>query len=374
MPEKIGHGAVCVLPFCREVLYNGKNLGGEAVKTIIKIEIALLVVVALVATAMCLISAGALMWLKEPVVLERETVPIPTEAVMESQTPEEPETPAGDIADALPEAATPAEAAQSRDLTAKSYFIYDVREAGFLKQKGDMEAKVYPASITKLMTSYVLLQHMKPKDKVVVGADALALVHPDSSLAWLKIGDTLTVDQLIAAMMLPSGNDAAHVAAVAAGREIAGKKNLDAKTAEEAFLKEMNKQAKKLGMTGSHFVTPDGMHHDDHYTTAKDLITLSSKVLAEPTILRYTSRAQATAKTPTRSMTWKNTNILLNPESSCYIPSTIGLKTGYTDAAGNCLMSAFFMEDRLILIGVFGCPKKTMDRYLDTVDLYNSLL
>ena len=95
-------------------------------KTIIKIEIALLVVVALVATAMCLISAGALMWLKEPVVLERETVPIPTEAVMESQTPEEPETPAGDIADALPEAATPAEAAQSRDLTAKSYFIYDV--------------------------------------------------------------------------------------------------------------------------------------------------------------------------------------------------------------------------------------------------------
>ena len=157
------------------------------------------------------------------------------------------------------------------------------------------------------------------------------------------------------------------------GRKIAGKSGLDAKSAEEVFMMEMNKQAKKLGMDGSHWVTPDGMHDENHYTCMQDLITLSKKLLADQTVLKYTSQPQATAKTPKRSLTWKNTNLLLHSGNAYYVPSTIGLKTGYTDAAGNCLMSAFFEEDRLILIGVFGCPKKTMDRYMDAAQLYHSM-
>ena len=344
-------------------------------KTVIKILIALLVVVALGATAMILVSEGGLMWLKEPVVRERTAPAIPTEETAEATEVPTETQPSQSLADGTADIPVKSEEDPQKDrvITARNYFIYDIRDEKFLDIKGEPKDKLYPASITKLMTSFTILKHMKPKDTVLVGADALALVHPDSSLAWLQIGDTLTVEQLIGAMMLPSGNDAAHVAAVACGRKIAGKPSLDAKSAEEVFMKEMNKQAKKLGMDGSHWVTPDGMHDENHYTCMQDLITLSKKLLADQTVLKYTSRTQVTAKTPKRSLTWKNTNLLLHSDNAYYVPGTIGLKTGYTDAAGNCLMSAFFEEDRLILIGVFGCPKKTMDRYMDAAQLYHSM-
>ena len=68
------------------------------------------------------------------------------------------------------------------------------------------------------------------------------------------------------------------------------------------------------------------------------------------------------------------TNLLLDSSAEVYLPNTIGLKTGYTGMAGSCLLSAFFMEDRIWLIGVFGCPAFTEDRYLDTIAIYNSLV
>ena len=144
-------------------------------------------------------------------------------------------------------------------------------------------------------------------------------------------------------------------------------------TIVEAFMEEMNVQAKALGMENSHFVTPDGFHRDNHYTTMNDLVTLCQKVLAEPVILKYASRATEQVKLSERDLEWKNTNMLLHKEWEHYMPNTIGLKTGYTDMAGGCLVSAFFEQDRLLLIGVFGATPYTEDRYLDTVDIYNSL-
>lgn len=332
-------------------------------KTIVKIEIAILILVVLVAAGMILVSEGVLYLFVEPVLMERTPEPIPTDAAL---LPEE---------DAPAPLAQPEEAPQpeesSRAITATRYFVYDLREDAYVDKLGDLDAKLYPASITKLLTAHVVLQHMDPEDTVVVG-DALQLVHADSSLAKLKEGDKLTVEQLIAAMMLPSGNDAAQVAAVAAGRAIKGE-SLGYQEAVKAFVAEMNKQAKALGMENSHFVNPDGWHDGNHYTSMDDLVTLSKTVLCNPTILKYTSCAEDTVQMPDRKLEWKNTNFLLHSNGETYIPGTIGLKTGFTNAAGSCLVSAFFMEDRLMLIGVFGCPAYTMDRYLDTVDIYNSL-
>ena len=155
--------------------------------------------------------------------------------------------------------------------------------------------------------------------------------------------------------------------------QIAKNDNLMPSKAVEAFMEEMNTQAKALSMENSHFVTPDGFHRDNHYTTMNDLVTLCQKVLTEPVILKYTSRAVETVAMSDRTLEWKNTNMLLHPQWEHHLPNTIGLKTGYTDAAGGCLVSAFFEEDRLLLIGVFGATPYTEDRYLDTVDIYNSL-
>ena len=296
----------------------------------------------------------------EPVIAEREIPTIPTEMPAEAVVLPEPK-PAETVKENDP-----------REITAKQYFAYDLRKDVFLAQRGDGDAKLYPASITKLLTCQVILKHMQPDTEVVVG-DALNLVQYDSSVAGLVEGDRLTIEQLIAAMLLPSGNDAAQVAAVAAGRAIAEDETISYTEAVEVFVEEMNREAQTLGMTNSHFANPDGFHHEDHYTTMNDLVTLCKTVLAEPAMLKYTSRLEETVELADRELEWVNTNLLLDSQEAVYLPNAIGMKTGYTSKAGSCLISAFFMEDRILLIGVFGCPAFTDDRYIDTVTIYNSI-
>ena len=330
-------------------------------KLIRKIIFVLLVLALLAGAAVFVISGAFADLMEDPQIAEREAPPIPTEAPVEVVELPEPQP-----------AEEPAEGTDPREITATKYFAYDLREDIFLAQQGDGDAKLYPASITKLLTCHVILQHMQPDTEVVVG-DALNLVQYDSSVAGLVEGDKLTIEQLIAAMLLPSGNDAAQVAAVATGRAIAEDESISYTEAVEVFVEEMNRQAQNLGMTNSHFANPDGFHHEDHYTTMNDLVKLCKTVLAEPAMLKYTSRLEETVELADRELEWVNTNLLLDSESESYLPNTIGMKTGYTSKAGSCLISVFFMEDRILLIGVFGCPAFTEDRYLDTLAIYNSL-
>lgn len=327
-------------------------------KTIIKIEIVILVLLLIAAVGVTFVTRGMLI-LEEPALVQRTPEPIPTDVPV--------------AASEMPALAAPAEEEpEYLELAATRYFAYDVRTEEYLRIEGDANEKLYPASITKLLTSYVVLQYLDPQQTVVVG-DALRLVDPDSSVADLQEGDELTVEQLIAGMMLPSGNDAAQVAAVETGRMIAGDASLDAASAKQVFVDEMNRQAELLGMENSHFVSPDGWHDEDHYTTMADLVTLSKVVLNNQTMLKYTSLATQTVVLNGREVEWNNTNFLLYEDQDVYVPATIGLKTGYTEAAGGCLVSAFFETDRIILIGVFGGPGFTMDRYVDTATIYNSL-
>ena len=330
-------------------------------KTIIKIEVVLLILLLIAAAGVTLVKQDVLV-LSEPVLVERTPAPIE-----QDEAPEQ--TEAAEAAQAQEEEAQGQPVLQ---LAAERYFAYDVRTEEYLRLHGDAQEKLYPASITKLLTSYVVLQYLDPETTVVVG-DALTLVDPDSSVAELQEGDELTVEQLIAGMMMPSGNDAAQVAAVETGRAIAGDSSLDAASAKEVFVNEMNVQAQLLGMENSHFVSPDGWHDEDHYTTMEDLVKLAKVVLNNQIILKYTSLATQTVTLNGREVEWENTNFLLYQDKGVYVPSTIGLKTGYTEAAGGCLVSAFFETDRIILIGVFGGPGFTMDRYEDTAAIYDSL-
>ena len=331
-------------------------------KAIVKIEIALLVLVLLAATGMILASEGVFDLFFPPVIAERDSIPIPTEEVfLPPQVMTEPQ-------EAQPEEKTP----DDWEITATSYFVYDIRRGDYLTQKGDGDKRIYPASITKLLSCYTLLQHMQPDTKVTVG-DAMKLVQWDSSVAELKEGDVLTVEQLVEAMLMVSGNDAAQVAAVAAGRKIADNSGLSCEAAVAVFADEMNRQAKAMGMENSHFVNPDGFHHDDHYTTMNDLVSLCKTVLTDQTILKYAGLLSDTIVLPDRTLEWKNTNAFLYEELGFYMPNAIGLKTGYTEKAGNCLVSAFFEEDTVWLIGVFGCASGNENRYKDTLAIYNSL-
>ena len=280
-------------------------------------------------------------------------------------TPDVPETPT----------ATPItwmQPAADRELTAKQYFVYNCETREFITISGEPDERIFPASVTKLFTAYVALEFVGPEEVITAG-DELDMVIYNSSVAEIKKGDQLTAQQLVEAMLLPSGNDAAYVLATHAGRKLLGNSNASAETASAKFVEEMNRQAKLLGMTGTNFANPDGIHKDNHYTTFADLAILGMLAMEEPTVLKYAPVSTETVTLASGEKTWENTNAIIHPESQYYCPCCIGLKTGQTPAAGSCLLSAFEYDGTTYLVGVFGCPD-VESRFPDTLQLFNAAI
>ena len=319
--------------------------------------------------------------------------------VLKSPLPEEEEPPvvlAGPGETTIPEETTTEETfieteptwlkhEPGREILAKQYFVYDVEQEEFLTISGAEDEIIYPASVTKLFTCYVALQYLEPEEVLTVG-DEMDFVVYGSSVADLRKGDKLTVSQLVEAMLLPSGNDAAYVLAVNAGRRILSDKTANFILANTAFMEEMNNQVKEVGMVGTHFANPDGIHSDSHYTTFGDLAVLAAMSIKDPTIMKNAVIANDSVSFIERGalvgeydpenenlgdvLTWKNTNEIINPNSKYYCPYATGLKTGQTPYAGSCLLSSFSYEGKDYIIGVFGCPEKE-DRFDDTLQLFN---
>ncbi len=260
-----------------------------------------------------------------------------------------------------------------RELESDIYFVYSCDTDTFTTTSGSLSEKVYPASVTKLFTSYVALQIL-PEDEVIRIGDAVSLVNEGSSIAELYEGHRLTPENLVTAMLLPSGNDAAYAIAQAAGKILAGTNDISAQEAVDTFVAEMNRKAQELGLTGTHFANPDGWHDENHYTCVADLAQIAKLALADPIISRCTQKVNAEVPvSSSKTRSWSNTNYLIHPESDYYCPYAVGLKTGYTKAAQNCLLSAFSWEGSTWIIGTFHSETRS-GRYLDTLYLLNSTL
>ncbi len=253
-------------------------------------------------------------------------------------------------------------------LTARNAFVYDVAAEEFRFILGDMDAAVYPASLTKLFTARVALELLDPKDYVTCGEET-TWIDPQSSRAWVSPGDTMQVERLIQGMMMQSGNDAAYATAVAAGYALGGG-DISPEEALALFMDYVNRRAGELGLEGTHFVTPDGIHDENHYTTSRDLLRMALLVMEHPLLRHYTGISEARVMYENGEFyTYKSTNWLLQPNSDYYSPDACGMKTGTTKAAGSCLMALFHNGDEYILMGVLGCPKYE-DRFSDALFLY----
>lgn len=256
---------------------------------------------------------------------------------------------------------------------AEHAFVFDLAGGSMLYCSTPAEDTLYPASITKLFSAYVALTYLPP-DRVVTAGWELGLLKPGSSSAGIALDSRMTVESLIAAMLLPSGNDAAYVLAAAAGRAAAGDESLPARDAVAAFADAMNRTADDAGLTHSHFTDPDGYHDVNHYSCPADIGKIAQLALSNEVIARYAGLEEDTVRFETgESYTWHNTNRLINPSSDLYCPDAIGLKTGYTSSAGYCVLAAFRREDREILVGIFG-GQDAVSRYSDAVSLFETAI
>lgn len=255
------------------------------------------------------------------------------------------------------------------EITAIHAIVADGESGRTLFEKTNGDPRIYPASVTKLFTAYVALQYLGENDSAVAG-DELQFVAADASQAYIYRGQRVSVPMLIEGMLLCSGNDAAYILAAAGGRRIAGDDSLSAATAVQVFVDEMNAQAQALGLTGTHFMNPDGYHAEGHYSSLGDLVKIGQLAMRDPVIARYVAMAQDedVVYLSGETNSWKNTNLLLHPDSEFYSPSACGLKTGHTDEGGYCLLSAFRQGDEYLIVGVFGCPTSD-DRFRDSLIL-----
>ena len=210
------------------------------------------------------------------------------------------------------------------------------------------DEKCYPASLTKVMTAIVVLDNAGLDDMVTVEEGDFDELTWDSSVAGLKAGETLSVRDLLACLLLPSGNEAAYVLA----RHVGGGD-------WHAFVDLMNDRAAELGCTGTHFANPCGLHDDDHYTTPRDLVTIFEAALAYPEFVEISGSATwdlpATSENPARTL--ENTDALVDPESPVYMDGIIGpSKTGTTTEGGRCLIAQASSEGRTLVCVVLGAP------------------
>ncbi len=243
-------------------------------------------------------------------------------------------------------------------------------ETNMVIYEKNINEKIYPASITKLMTALVVFDKIKDLNEIATCGENVEndLLGTDASIMFLKPGEQISIEHLLYGLIVMSGCDAANVLA----EHVSG--------SVFAFVEEMNNMARKLGMNNTNFMNAHGLHDDNHYTTVSDLEKLGTAVIQNEVLLKMcgTSRhtVPPTNKTDTRYIA--TTNYMIDANTSYYYKRVKGLKTGFTDEAGRCLMSYAVNEDKgqSYLCIVTGCsPKNEKEQYVryDFEDTYNLL-
>lgn len=236
------------------------------------------------------------------------------------------------------------------EITSAAYVLYNPQNDQVIDSK-NADKKMYPASLTKMLTSLVVLDLSKDiylETIMVKEEDIKSLYGTSSSTAGLIKDEVYTVEQLLYLLLMRSGNDAANTLA----SHFCG--------SNSTFAQLMNEKAKELGMSNSNFVNPHGLHDPEHYTTAFDLAVLADAFLDNEFLAKICSTKEitisATNKQPSRNI--KTTNFLLLENSGYYFPYATGLKTGNTDEAGRCLATSAQSGDKQYISILLNCPMR----------------
>ena len=265
-----------------------------------------------------------------------------------AQTPA-PAAPAA-LSDSLPIPAAPA------PQVSKAWIVMDYQTGQILAGE-NYDVQLEPASITKVMTSYVIAAEVAAgkihrNDPVLMSEHAWREggAGTDGSYSGFEVNKTAPLEQMEIGMVVQSGNDAA----IALAEHAAG--------SEQAFAQLMNAYAKRIGMTRSHFVNPTGLHADGHITTAHDLALLGRAMIHDfPDSYAYNKIKEFTVG----PITQPNRNLLLWRD-----PSVDGIKTGHTSNAGYCLMASAKRGDQRLITVVLGDTSENA-RAVDSLALLN---
>ena len=227
--------------------------------------------------------------------------------------------------------------------------IYDRKSKRVIYGKNE-DVKCAMASTTKIMTAMIVLKNADLNKQVEISTKA---AETGGSRLGLKAGDKITIRDLLYGLMLRSGNDAAVALAIEVGGSV------------EGFAELMNATAKEIGLKKTNFVTPHGLDNPEHYTTATELAVLTDYALANDIFKNIVATKNYTITINGYPKALINTNELLG-----VLDGVVGVKTGFTNGAGRCLVTETIRGDRDLIIVVLGADTKK-DRTRDSVKLIN---
>ena len=246
-------------------------------------------------------------------------------------------------------------AEETEDLApnAKSAIMIEASTGEILFQKNKDE-KLAPASMTKMMSMLLIMEeiengNLKWNEMITTSEKASSM---GGSQIFLKVGEKMTVEDLLKGVAIASGNDAV----VALAERVSG--------SEEQFVKRMNVRAKDLGLKNTNFINATGLTADNHYSSAYDMSLIAKELVKHEKILDFTSTYEDYLRKDTKSPFWLvNTNRLVR-----FKEGVDGLKTGFTDEAGYCL-TATMKKDNMRLITVVMKEENTSKRSADTTKM-----
>lgn len=255
------------------------------------------------------------------------------------------------------------------DIVGKSAILINPVTGTILYEK-EPHKKMYPASITKIMTALLTLENCKMNEEIVYSKKNIESLTWEDSNIECKVGEKMTVKDALYALMLASANETA----TALAEHISG--------STENFTKLMNDRAKQAGATDTHFANANGLHDNNHYVTAYDMAMIMADAIQYPAFLdiihstEYTIPANNKRKKPYPSV---QRHMMIHPTSQYYDADVIGGKTGYTDQAGKCLVT-YAKRGNIPLISVvlksdgdvvFDDTKKLLDYGFDNFEFIN---
>ena len=250
------------------------------------------------------------------------------------------------------------------DITAKAGMLVSM-DTDEILYSNNIDQKMYPASLTKIMTVTLMLESEKydPAGKIAMTKEVQKLIlGTGSAVSNFQIGEEITQLDLVYTVLMSSFGDCAYLAAIYYGGSV------------EGFVAMMNEKAAELGLTGTHYSNPVGLHEEENYTTARDVYTLMSYALKNETFKTVCGASRYTIEATNMSdkRTLSTTNFLLDNTTNYYYQYAKGGKTGYTDEAGRCLVSFATYNGYNYMCVLMNCPPNADKRYefIESAELY----
>lgn len=253
---------------------------------------------------------------------------------------------------------------QNLSIYSDAAILMDSKTGKILYEKNSNEKK-YPASTTKILTAIIAIENCNLSDTISASYNAIMSIPSGYSIAEIKENEVLTVEQLLNVFLIHSANEAGYILAEHISGSISN------------FADLMNQKALEIGCTDTHFTNPSGIQDENHYSTAHDMALIAQYCMKNETFRQIVCKTsytlEPTDKTPEERY-FVTTNDLIKTSSEYYYPYCIGIKTGYTSKAKNCLISAS-QKDGLELITVVLGAEFTENgksaRNTDTINLFN---